>query len=387
MEGFKAEASRILAFWSERMIDHQYGGFYGRIDGENELHPDANKGAVLNCRILWTFAAAYRTFGSPTYLQVAERAFHYMLNYFVDKTYGGLYWELDAKGEVSETKKQIYAQAFAIYGLTEFYLATSNAKALKLAIDLFRLLENYKDAHHGGYFEAFRRDWQPLSDMRLSPKDANEKKSMNTHLHVLEAYTNLYRIWKDERLQRALRDLLVIFENKIVNPTSSHLNLFFDETWAVKSTSISYGHDVESAWLLLEAAAALDEPALKEQIRVLALNVAAAAQEGLQNDGSMIYEKTYTEIDTDRHWWVQAEAVVGFMYIYWTTHDARYLGFAENLWAYIQSHLIDYASGEWFWSVNYKGQPNRDDDKAGFWKCPYHNGRMCLEMINNFEFE
>lgn len=384
MVGFKTEARRIFAFWSEGMIDQPYGGFYGRIDGKGQLHPDTNKGAVLNCRILWTFAAAYRTFGNPTYLHVAERAFHYIANYFVDNTYGGLYWELNAKGDVLETKKQLYAQAFAIYGLSEFYLATSHAKALELAIDLFRLLEKYRDTRHGGYFEAFSRSWQPLTDMRLSLKDANEKKSMNTHLHVLEAYTNLYRVWRDKRLQGALLDLLVTFENKIVNPASSHLNLFFDETWAVKSTRVSYGHDIECAWLLLEAATALGEPALKESIQLLALNIANAAQEGLQHDGSMIYEKTPTEADTDRHWWVQAEAVVGFMHIYRITHDTRYLGFAKNVWAYIQNHLIDYATGEWFWSVNDKGQPNRNDDKAGFWKCPYHNGRMCLEMINHF---
>ena len=387
MDGFKEEAKRILAFWSEQMIDHKYGGFYGRIDGRNQLHPDANKGAVLNCRILWTFSAAYRIFGSPTYLQVAERAFHYIANYFVDKTYGGLYWELDWKGNVINAKKQVYAQGFAIYGLSEFYLATSNAKAIELAINLFHLLEKHKDPHYGGYFEAFTQDWLPLADMRLSIKDANEKKSMNTHLHILEPYTNLYRVWRDKRLKAALRDLIIIFRDKIVDQTSYHLNLFFDEVWEVKSTDISYGHDIETAWLLLKATTELNEPALKEQIRVLAVNIARAATDGIQHDGSMIYEKKSDDIDTDRHWWVQAEAVVGFMYSHELTDDKMYLNLASNLWAYIRTYLVDNVAGEWFWSVDHHGQPNRIDDKAGFWKCPYHNGRMCFEMISHFSFE
>jgi mannobiose 2-epimerase len=387
MDGFKEEAKRILAFWSEHMIDHKYGGFYGRIDGKNQLHPDANKGAVLNCRILWTFSAAYRTFGSPTYIQVAERAFHYIVNYFVDKTHGGLYWELDSKGDIIDAKKQIYAQGFAIYGLTEFYLATSNAKALELAINLFHLLEKYKDTRYGGYFEAFTRDWKPLADMRLSAKDANEKKSMNTHLHILEPYTNLYRVWKDKRLKGALHDLIILFREKIVDPASYHLNLFFNEAWEVKSTDISYGHDIESAWLLLKATTELNEPTLKGQIQMLAVNIARAATDGIQRDGSMIYEKKPDDIDMDRHWWVQAEAVVGFMYSYELTDDEMYLNLASNLWTYIQSYLVDDVAGEWFWSVDHDGQPNRIDDKAGFWKCPYHNGRMCFEMISHFSFE
>jgi len=387
MEGFKEEAKRILAFWSEHMIDQKHGGFYGRIDGENQLYPDANKGAVLNCRILWTFSAAYRTFGSPTYLQVAERAFHYIVNYFIDKTYGGLYWELDSKGDVIDKKKQIYAQGFAIYGLTEFYLATSNKKALELAINLFHLIEKYKDINYGGYFEAFTQDWQPLADMRLSLKDANEKKSMNTHLHILEPYINLYRVWKDQRLRTALRNLIALFENKIVDRNSYHLNLFFNEAWEVKSTSVSYGHDIESAWLLLKAATELNEPSLKARVEILAINIANAAKEGIQEDGGMIYERNANHIDTDRHWWVQAEALVGFMYGYQITNDNTYFDLAKNIWAYIQAYLIDYDVGEWFWSANEYGQPNRIDDKAGFWKCPYHNGRMCFEMINHFGFE
>lgn len=387
MEGFKEEAKCILAFWSEKMIDIKHGGFFGRIDGENKLDPKATKGVVLNCRILWTFSAAYRLFGSPTYLQVAERAFHYIVNYFVDKTYGGVYWELDAMGNVVNAKKQLYAQGFAIYGLTELYLANSNVQALKMAIQIFHAIEKYKDDVYGGYFDSFTRDWQPLADMRLSDKDVNEKKSMNTHLHLLESYTNLYRAWKNKTVKGALCHLVHLFRDKIVNPKTGHNGLFFNEQWELKSSTISYGHDIESAWLLCEAMTVLKEPALEKEIVALAIKMAAVAKEGMQSDGSMIYEKSINGLDTDRHWWVQAEALVGFMYMYKYTQDETYYKLAQNLWQYIQQYVIDEQEGEWFWSVDERGHKNTSDDKAGFWKCPYHNGRMCFEMISHFHLE
>ena len=369
------------------MIDHKNGGFYGRIDNQNRLHADASKGAVLNCRILWTFSAAYRIFRNPTYLQIAERAFHYIMNYFVDKKYGGLYWALDAKGNVLNAKKQIYAQGFGIYGLAEFYLATSNKQALALATDIFHLLEKHRDRVNGGYFEAFTQDWQPIADMRLSDKDANEKKSMNTHLHILEPYTNLYRAWKNKQLKTALYDLIAIFKNKIIDPSAYHLNLFFNEEWQTKSQTVSYGHDIEAAWLLVEAASVLNDDELEEEISKIAVGIADKTKEGIQADGSLIYEKFPDGVDTDRHWWVQAEAVVGFMYVYQITQDQVYIKLAEATWHYIQQYLIDYTNGEWYWSISEDSERNLTEDKAGFWKCPYHNGRMCFEMMVHFGLE
>ncbi|MDR1120875.1 MAG: AGE family epimerase/isomerase [Dysgonamonadaceae bacterium] len=374
----------ILPFWIEKMQDRENGGFYGRIDGCNQLHPQANKGAVLNCRILWTFSAAYRVLKNPEYLQVAQRAYEYIERCFIDREWGGVYWEVDCFGNPVNTKKQSYAQGFALYGFSEFYRATGDMRALERAKEFFRLIENCRDQKLGGYFEAFTRDWQPVDDVRLSDKDENEVKTMNTHLHILEPYTNLLRVWKDESLMTAQRKLIDIFTDKILDKTNFHLKLFFDENWMLKSQGVSYGHDIEASWLLYEAAEVLDDSVLLKKIKTVSLNIADAAAEGLQADGSMIYECRDNmhplSADFDRHWWVQAETVVGMMYAYRNSGNEIYKLRAQNAWEYIQNNLIDHENGEWHWSRRADGTINRMDDKAGFWKCPYHNGRMCLEL-------
>lgn len=339
----------------------------------------------MHARILWTFSAAYRLLNRQEYAIVAQRAFDYILAAFIDETYGGVYWELNYRGEPLNTRKQLYAQGFMLYGFTEFYRATGNIRALEMAKQFFTLIQNCRDQQLGGYFEAYTREWQPIADMRLSLKDANEKKTMNTHLHILEPYTNLLRIWKDEKIHQALRGLIEVFTNHILNQETAHLNLFFDEKWQVKSSERSYGHDIEASWLLYEAALELGDNRLLQQIIPLSLRIADAAAEGLEPDGSMIYEKLPGHhTDTIRHWWVQAEAVVGFMYAWKNSGNPAYKQKAAALWHYIRKYLTDHEAGEWFWSCLPDGSINRSDDKAGFWKCPYHNGRMCMEMIEHF---
>jgi len=218
--------------------------------------------------------------------------------------------------------------------------------------------------------------------MRLSEKDANEKKTMNTHLHILEPYTNLLRIWKNKDLEDTQRNLIGIFTNKILNKQTNHLNLFFDETWNNKSTDVSYGHDIEASWLLFEAAEVLGDKTLIDEIKALSLKIVDAALEGFQPDGGLIYETHEGKPVTDRHWWVQAETVVGLMYAGKNSGNEQYLEKAKKCWKYIQQYIIDKNKGEWIWSADNNGNPNRKDDKAGFWKCPYHNGRMCFEVMS-----
>ncbi|MBK5722193.1 AGE family epimerase/isomerase [Dysgonomonas sp. Marseille-P4677] len=385
MNGFKKELTdNILTFWMDKMQDNMHGGFYGRIDSNNKLHPKADKGAILNARILWTFSAAYRILGSEEYLKIAQCAFDYITKYFIDRVHGGAYWAVDYLGNPVNTKKQTYVQGFMLYGFSEFYRATKNEQALELAIDFFHLIEKCYDEKLGGYFEAFTKEWLPLDDMRLSEKDENEKKTMNTHLHVLEPYTNLYRIWKNEKLEQALKRLINIFEKRILDSKTHHLNLFFDEEWNIKSTAISYGHDIEASWLLFEAVEVLDDLKVREDIKLLSIKIADAAAEGISAERGMIYEKNGKKIDKERHWWVQAEAVVGFMYAYKNSGNIKYKQYAEQIWTYIKEQMIDEKAGEWYWSRLADGSINQQDDKAGFWKCPYHNGRMCMEMIENF---
>ena len=376
--------TNILPYWIHRMIDTR-GGFYGRINGNDELVPEADKGAILNARILWTFSAAYRLLRRKDYLQVATRAKRVIINDFFDKEYGGIYWSLKNNGIPSDTKKQIYALGFAIYGLSEYHRATGDEESLKYAIRLFHDIEAHSfDTLKNGYFEATTREWQEIADMRLSEKDANERKTMNTHLHILEPYTNLYRVWKDERLKEQIRNLILLFIQKIKHPDTHHLQLFFDDDWNSKFNIISYGHDIEASWLIHEAALELGDKELLAEVEPVIRRIAIAAAEGLTDDGVMMYEKNGTETDTDYHWWVQAETVVGYLNIYQHFGDNDSLQNALRCWEFIKKHLIDHAHGEWLWSVHADGSPNHEDDKAGFWKCPYHNGRMCMEIIERF---
>lgn len=414
----------ILPFWMEKMTDSGRGGFYGRIDGGDTLHAYAPKGAILNARILWTFSAAYRILRRPEYLDTATRAKRYLIDRFYDNDFGGVYWSLDADGNPLDTKKQIYAQGFAIYGLGEYARATGDDEALDYAVRLFNLIEEHSfDRGRNGYVEAFMRDWSVIGDMRLSDKDENASKTMNTHLHILEPYANLYRVWKDARLERQLRNMIGLFTDKIMNRETSHLDLFFDDDWHTRGDIVSYGHDIEASWLIHEAALVLGDKALLKEIEPVIVNIARAADEGLNPNGSLIYEQTSGRVDkqtsgqadgqtsrqgtdgvqagkqgeapcqlvtctssTDKelHWWVQAENVVGHVNLYQHFGDEAALDTAVKCWQFIKNSLIDREHGEWHWSLMPDGTVNRRDDKAGFWKCPYHNGRMCMEIIERF---
>jgi mannobiose 2-epimerase len=389
LEKLKAEVrseliQNILPFWTERMIDNVNGGFFGRIDGSGEVHPEADKGSVLNTRILWTFSSAGRVLQNDDYLLIADRSKDYLMNNFFDSRNNGIFWLLDNRGKVKDGKKQIYAEAFAIYALVEYYRTTNDEVSLEKAIELFRLIEKHSfDTRFDGYFEAFSMDWGELTDLRLSEKDANEKKTMNTHLHVLEAYTNLYRVWKDEHLKQQLERLIRVFTDKIVNNRTFNLNMFFDEEWNDKTDLISYGHNIESSWLLYEAAVVLGEQSIIQKVKDISLSIADTSKDGIMPDGSMIYEKFFKtgHIDYDRHWWVQAESVAGFLNAFHLSGKEEYLDLSLAAWKFISDNLIDKKNGEWYWGVDNDLKPNTKDDKAGFWKCPYHNSRMCLEII------
>ena len=388
----KELTENILPYWMSRMR-RPSEGFYGRISGTEVLDPDAPVGGIMTARILWTFASACRVLpdhpDKEKWMQTAMEAKNLLLDKFYDHECGGTFWSLSPDLSPLDTKKQIYAIAFTIYGLAELYRACGDEDALEYAVKLFRTIEEHSfDSEKDGYFEAFTREWTPIEDMRLSEKDANESKTMNTHLHVLEAYTCLFRVWKDPLLKERLRGLIEIFENRILG-TDGHLKLFFDDDWNCGYDIVSYGHDIEASWLLHEAALVLEDPSVLERVERLVPVIVKAASEGFTPEGGMIYEahggdsdgSGKAEADRDRHWWVQAESVVGWFNLWDHFGVQEGLENALMCWEFIKGSLIDKENGEWFWSVRADGSINREDDKAGFWKCPYHNGRMCMEII------
>lgn len=386
-EVWQVLTTNILPYWISRMTDKENGGFYGCITGEETLVPNSEKGAILNARILWTFSNAYRLLHRPEYLETATRAKREIIDHFYDREFGGIYWSIDSCGRPLDTKKQIYAIGFAIYGLSEYHRATGDSEALQYAIRLFHDIEAYSFDHEkNGYCEAFTREWKEITDMRLSSKDANERKTMNTHLHILEPYTNLFRIWKNEQLKKQLHNLIRLFIDEITDTNTKHLQLFFDDDWQSKHNIVSYGHDIEASWLIHEAALVLDNKQLLTEVEPYVIDIAEAATEGFLPGGGMIYElhQDDSSIDADRHWWVQAETIVGYINLYQHFDDKFSLSRAVQCWEFVKKYLIDYRHGEWHWSLRADGTANIDDDKAGFWKCPYHNGRMCMEIIERF---
>ncbi|MFY0600504.1 MAG: AGE family epimerase/isomerase [Cyclobacteriaceae bacterium] len=371
----------ILDYWIKNMVDEKRGGFLGRIDGRENAHPLSNKAIILNTRILWTFSASYGVIKDENYKKVADRAYHYIVEHFVDTEQGGVYWMLDNKGSVVDSKKQIYAQAFAIYSLSEYCKINKDSKALSLAIELFQLIEEKSfDFERNGYFEALDRSWNRIEDVRLSEKDMNATKTMNTHLHIMEAYANLYRVWPNEKLKNQLKNLIELLQNKFLYQ-EGHYKLFFDDDWNLLSDEFSFGHDIEGAWLIRDAANAIGEAFLIEKIDEVAIQMTEAALEGLDEDGGLMNEGNHSSLmDTDKHWWPQAEALVGLIDAWEMTGKDEYLKLADKIWDFIQEHIID-PKGEWYWRVSRAGARNLSEDKAGPWKCPYHNGRAMIEMI------
>jgi cellobiose epimerase len=382
------ELGQILHYWEAFATDRQHGGFHGRIDQDNTVYENSPRGSVLNARILWTFSAAYNLFHNPAYLDLATRAYQYIVTFLTDHEYGGMYWSVDHKGNMLETHKQVYAQAFGIYGMSEYYRASKNSDALKQALTLYSLIERYsRDLVYGGYVDAFARDWTFLDDKRLSPKDENASKTMNTHLHLVEAYANLYVISRDANLRNDIRELLQIFDEKMIIQASHHLALYFSDDWKMDERIISYGHDIEAGWLLQSCAESIGDPESITRSRKNAVLITEAAMEGLDEDGGLWYEydNHKKKLTHEKHWWPQAEALIGFCNAWQLTGNVRYKEALLQNWHFIQNHILDTVRGEWFWGIDQHSNKMKGQDKVGIWKCPYHNSRACLELLKRLK--
>jgi mannobiose 2-epimerase len=399
---FKSELiDDILSYWIKHSIEKNGEGFYGAADMEGNPVLTANKSCVLNARILWTFSEASISFPNPEYDIIADRAFSFMEKYFADKQSGGYFMELKPDNSVASDIKHTYAQAFVIYALCKYYDFRPNPRVLESIQNYFRLLEMHtKDMENPGYFEAFTRDWKLYDKNRMA--DNNEPKSMNTHLHIMEAYSALYKVWKDETVKLRLKELLELFIDQIIRK-DGHLGIFFDEAFneTIASKGIcSFGHDIEASWLLLEAAEILGDETILHSMKPLCIKMANSVERtGLDKDGGLFLESTRfgSHIRTNKHWWLQAETLVGFMNAFEMTGDIKNWETVKLSWDFIDNHVIDHEKGEWFTKVNRLGIPflaependpspyYRNDWKIDPWKCPYHNGRAMMELIKRID--
>jgi mannobiose 2-epimerase len=378
----------ILPFWCGPALDREHGGWMAWLS--NDLKPDRSKpkGLIVNTRILWAFSAAHRVRPQPIFFEMAERAFGFILNQFWDKEYGGVFWRLNDEGQVIDNSKKSYGLAFCIYALAEFHHAFGSQTALARAKELFELIELHAhDVKFGGYIEVCNRDWSEAgASARLSEKDMSEKKSMNNHLHLLEAFTNLFRVWREPRVAERIRELIDIFLTRICDLRTWHFHHFFDEQWRIRSDSYTFGHDIEGSWLLCEAAEELGDVKLLRRVRDVAAKIAGTVlNEGLGVDKGLFYEGNAGKvIDSGHESWPQAEAMVGFVNAFEISGDEKFLTAALGVWAYIEQRIVDRVYGEWFWRIKPDGQPDSNLPKVSEWKGPYHGTRACLEIMRRF---
>lgn len=375
----------ILPYWERIKIPE---GFCGELNNRNEPTQGATIGLVMVARLLWTYSRAYYKLGDLKYLNYAEYAREYLLRVFKDSEHGGFAWEANELGEVINSKKFCYGQAFVVYALSEHARAARSTESQLMAMDLFECLEDKCwDKNNGGYLECFERDWSPSVEMKLGAGDSNAPKTMNNHLHLIEAYSNLLKVTGDQAVKESCIRLIRVILDRIVVPGEDRFGLYFDMDWVYLDNVVSYGHDIEGSWLMWEAAEIIGDESLLAETREISLRMAERVlEQGVAVDGSVLDEQHLGEdVPNTRTWWPQAEGMVGFFNAYQMTGDDSFLKASEGAWRFLSNHIIDREFGEWVWGVDEHGTP-LDLAKAGPWKAPYHNGRACLEMMERIQY-
>ena len=385
-----SEHENILKFWENYTIDEENGGFIGQIDSDMAKQPKSDKGVILNARILWAFSAGYRATKKLEYLKLATRACNYLIDKFYDHENDGVYFMIDYKGKPTVDRNQVIAVAFVTYGFSEYYRATKNEEALEYALKLFNSLETYAlDRKLNGYFDAFSKEWEMLEDMRMYPGDKNATKTMNTNFHIMVAYANIYREYKDNKIKRSLKNLIEVLLEKIVDKKRGSCNLFFSTNWDIVPSNDNYGLDIEASWLIWDAVQVLGDKKLIEEVKPLVIKIVEhCLKYGYDQDGGMMNEGNDNEgvLNTYKSWWVQAESVIAFINAYQITNESKYLANALLTWDFIKKYVIDHKNGEWFGTVSKdEHEINMEESKIGPWKCPYHNSRMGLQIAERID--
>ena len=375
--------SDIIPFW-QRLRDEEYGGFYGYMGYDLAIDKKAVKGCILNSRILWFFSNAYLLLKDEQLLKDAGHAFKFLKDHCLDEENGGIYWSLTYAGKPEDTTKHTYNQAFAIYALSSYYDASKDEQALKIAQELYHIVETKcKDEY--GYLEAFNIRFEPAENDKLSENGVMAEKTMNTLLHVFEAYTELYRVTHDEKVADNIRYMLDLVADKVYNSKIGRQEVFFDRTWNTLIDLYSYGHDIEAAWLIDRGLEVMGDDTYTAKLSPITKTITENIYKRAYIDHSLVNEAENGVVDTTRIWWVQAEAVVGFLNGYQKSPEHKeYLEAAEDIWGYIRDYLVDKRCSEWYWALDENRKP-LEKPIVEPWKCPYHNGRMCFEVYKRLK--
>ncbi len=352
------------------------------MDFDHRLDKGAEKGCILNSRILWFFSKAARALGDDSLIPYARHAYEFLRERGLDREWGGVYWSLTYDGKPLDETKHTYNQAFAIYALSAYYRLTGEEEALALARELFDLIER-RCTDEGGYLEAFTRDFRPAGNEKLSENGVLAERTMNTLLHVFEGYSGLYQAGGDPAVAGAMERILHIYAKRVYNPDKRRQEVFFDRAYHSLIDLTSYGHDIESSWLIDWGCGFLEKPGLTAEIAAVNSQLADSVLKTAFDGRSLANECERGVVDGHRVWWVQAEALLGFVNEF-SKHPDRTdcRDAAAALWRFITEKVEDHRpGGEWFWRLEETGAPDSSKPTVEPWKCPYHNGRMCMELI------
>lgn len=374
--------NNLIPFWN-RMKDEINGGFYGYADAKGIPDIKSVKGVILNSRILWFYSSAYQLLRKPELLEMADHAYKFLVDFCFDSQYGGVYWSVNYDGTVCDDTKHTYNQAFAIYALSAYYQASKRREALNLAYVLYRVIEE-KCRDNNGYLEAFKRDFTPSSNEKLSENGVLAERTMNTLLHILEAYSELYNADPFYEVGDSIRNILHLFENKVYDSKKQICDVFFDLDYHSLIDLESFGHDIETSWLIDRGCSVLEDKAYQKEMQPIINGLAESTYRNAfdKHQNALNNEREGKHVDNQKIWWVQAESVVGFYNAYQKNpQKTEYLHTAEKIWEFIQNNVIDSASGEWIESIPADHELDSKQALVHPWKCPYHNGRMCMEMI------
>lgn len=385
--------NNLIPFWSQ-LKDEEFGGFYGYVKGDGTVLKEEVKGVILNSRILWFFSQAYIQLKDEKLLEMAKHAYKFLVEKCIDTSYGGVFWSLNYKGEVEDDIKHCYNQAFAIYALSTYYEASGDKNALDYAYDIYRIIEE-KCHDDGGYLEAFYRDFTKADNDKLSENGIMADRTMNTLLHVFEAYTQLYKVDHNDSVGNCLKAILDSFKDKIYNAEKEMCEVFFDNDYNSLIDLDSYGHDIEASWLINRACDVLDDAEYSEKMLPIIVGLADGCYKNSMDESvskisdmlaAMNMEIENGVINKTKVWWIQAEAVTGYYNAYEQNPEkVEYKDISEKVWNFINKYFVDEKHGEWVENIEDLNNIDYTQALVQPWKCPYHNGRMCLEMMKRLE--
>jgi len=382
------ELSRLLNFWVNHVFDSEINEMIPGLSMDGQFQPKTHQSLVSISRCLWSFSRVYNYNSNSKCLSIAHQLYESLLEHFYDKKHGGFFWSIESNGTVHDSKKQAYGHGFVLYAFSEYYKTTKLPDVLSKAEYVYKIIiDQFYDEQNRGFWEAKNQDWSNIKDMRLSQKDENYPKSMNTHLHILEPFTNLYRVAPSGELKKQIEKLIDLFCNQIIDSETGHLRLFFSEDWIPSSKTVSFGHEIEASWLIHEAAHIVGNKELLERFRNSTLRLTYnTLRYGFDYEKGGIYnELSQNHLDTSKDWWAQAEALVGFLDAFIIKSDEVFFDAFEQTWNNIKNDFIDHVNGEWHWRVDENNRVDTSLPKVGFWKNWYHNSRALIESIERLE--